>query len=121
MLRIAHGLCWRLATAHQHGGNVGKRPVGHFLGQFHHHPFFDLFVQMLAQFAQSSRRSDDDQGIVIARQRPNAQLVGGIGCIAILILLVAVKRDKVGCEASPGPSIGVRPAAELAARRNAGS
>ena len=47
-------------------------------------------MQMLAQFAQSARRSYNYQRIVIARQRPNAQLVGGFGCIAVLILLVKV-------------------------------
>ncbi len=33
----------------------------------------------------------------------------------------AVNRDRVGCKASPGPSSGVSPAAELVARRKAGS
>ncbi|NCM95797.1 MAG: transposase, partial [Rhodobacterales bacterium] len=36
--------------------------------------------------------------------------------------VIALKRDRVGCDANPPPSAsGVRPAAELAASRNAGS
>jgi hypothetical protein len=37
------------------------------------------------------------------------------------VAIKAVNRDRVGCEASPDPTSGVSPAAELVARRKAGS
>jgi hypothetical protein len=89
--RLTGGVCFgRLASPHQHCGDVGQRPVGHLFGKLHDNPTLNLFMQMLAQFAERFRRRDDGKRLEISTQCAMAQLFSRLGSKTVFLELMKV-------------------------------